>query len=69
MKHQHDMWTLYNEYGLEYTGYFRHVNKRGFDTGKLCARFKKGSRVIWRIIYKGQAGDFVKYGGRVFYFN
>lgn len=69
MRHQNDVKALCNEYGLEYLGYYRHINKHGFDTGKLCARFAKDDKIIWRVIYKSQTGEFVRFAGRVFYFD
>lgn len=65
MKHQNNIKTLYNEYGLEYEG--QYLRKAGSE--KLCARFYKDGKEIWRNIYKGQTGNYIKYDGRVFFYD
>lgn len=65
MKHQNNIKTLFNEYGLEYGGMYR----RNEESEKLCAKFTKGDKVIWRNIYKSNGNEYIKYDGREFFFD
>ena len=65
MRHQNNIKTLFCEYGLEYEGMYR----RHSESEKLCAKFSKGDKVIWRNIYKSNGNEYVKYDGREFFFD
>lgn len=65
MRHQNNMITLFNDYGLEYEGIYR----RSSESEKLCAKFLKGDKVIWRNVYKSNGNEFVKYNGLEFFFD
>ena len=64
MKHQNNIMTLFKEYGLEYEGTYL---KAGSE--KLCSKFLKDGKVIWRNIYKSHGNGYVKYDGREFFFD
>ena len=65
MRHQNNIKTLFQEYGLEYEGTYR----RNAESEKLCAKFLKDGKVIWRNIYKSNGNEYVKYDGREFFFD
>ena len=65
MRHQNNIKTLFCEYGLEYEGMYR----RNSESEKLCAKFSKGDKVIWRNIYKSNGNEYIKYDGREFFFD
>ena len=65
MKHQNNIMTLSKEYGLEYEG--KYLRKAGSE--KLCSKFAKDGKVIWRNIYKSNGNEYVKYDGREFFFD
>jgi hypothetical protein len=65
MRHQNNIRTLFDDYGLEYEGKYR----RSADTEKLCAKFTKADKVIWRNIYKSNGDEYIKYDGRKFFFD
>ena len=65
MKHQNNIITLFREYGLEYEG--KYLREAGSE--KLCAKFVKGAKVIWRNIYKSNGNEYIKYDGREFFFD
>lgn len=65
MRHQNNIKTLFDEYGLEYEGMYR----RNAECEKLVAKFTKGDKVIWRNIYKSNGNEYIKYDGREFFFD
>lgn len=65
MRHQNNIKTLFSEYGLEYEGMYR----RNAESEKLCAKFTKDDKVIWRNIYKSNGNEYIKYDGREFFFD
>lgn len=65
MRHQNNIKTLFIEYGLEYEGTY--LRKAGSE--KLCSKFSKDGKVIWRNIYKSNGNEYIKYDGREFFFD
>lgn len=43
--------------------------RRNAESEKLCAKFVKDDKVIWRNIYKSNGNEYINYDSREFYFD